>query len=92
MPCPFHEITGLLCPLCGGTRAVLRLFEGDLAGSLGFHPLALPLAAVVAYVAVARRLGTVPVPAALPRAVAVVLGCFTMLRNLPGFEALGPPG
>jgi hypothetical protein len=91
MPCPFHEVTGLLCPLCGGTRAVLRLLDGDLVGSLGLHPLALPLAALVVYVAVARRLGTLPLPPALPRAVAVVLAGFTVLRNLPGFEGLGPP-
>ncbi|HET7718331.1 MAG TPA: DUF2752 domain-containing protein [Acidimicrobiales bacterium] len=91
MPCPFHELTGLLCPLCGGTRAVLRLLDGDIVGSLGFHPLAVPLALVVVYVAVARRVAAVPLPASLPRAVAVVLAGFTVLRNLPGLDALGPP-
>jgi hypothetical protein len=91
VPCPFHELTGLLCPLCGGTRAVLRLLDGDLLGSLSLHPLAVPLAAVVVYVAVARRVAAVPLPSTLPRVVAIVLGCFTVLRNLPGLEALGPP-
>jgi hypothetical protein len=91
MPCPFHELTGLLCPLCGGTRAVLRLLDGDVVGSLGLHPLAVPLALVVIYAALARRVATVPLPPALPRVIAVVLACFTVLRNLPGLDVLGPP-
>lgn len=91
MPCPFHELTGLLCPLCGGTRAAFRLLEGDLAGSLGLNVLLLPLAAVVLYVALSPRTGRVP-PDWLPKAVAVVLVAFTVARNLPGAEFLGPPG
>ncbi|MER7971194.1 MULTISPECIES: DUF2752 domain-containing protein [unclassified Streptomyces] len=30
-PCPFHLLTGLLCPACGGTRMVYDLMHGDLA-------------------------------------------------------------
>jgi hypothetical protein len=96
VPCPFHELTGLLCPLCGGTRAALRLLDGDLAGSLGLNVLLLPLAAVVAYVFVANLAaagGRLPAPPTwLPRAVALVLVAFTVVRNLPGGELLGPPG
>ena len=96
VPCPFHELTGLLCPLCGGTRAALRLLDGDLAGSLGLNVLLLPLGLVVAYVAVANLgmlAGRVPPPPAwLPKAMALVLAAFTVVRNLPGGEFLGPPG
>ena len=96
MPCPFHELTGLLCPLCGGTRAAFRLLEGDLAGSLGLNLLLLPLGAVVAYVAltnVAALSGRLQSPPAwLPKAIAVVLVAFTVVRNLPGGEFLGPSG
>jgi hypothetical protein len=95
VPCPFHELTGLLCPLCGGTRAAFRLLEGDLAGSLGLNLLLLPLGAVVAYVALANLVGPGrlrPPPTWLPRAIAVVLVAFTVVRNLPGAELLGPPG
>jgi len=96
MPCPFHELTGLLCPLCGGTRAAFRLLEGDLAGSLGLNLLLLPLGAVVAYVALTNLSalsGRLPPPPIwLPKAIAVVLVAFTVVRNLPGVEALGPPG
>jgi hypothetical protein len=95
VPCPFHELTGLLCPLCGGTRAALRLLEGDLAGSLGLNVLLLPLGLLVAYVA-AANLGLLAdrlpsPPAWLPRAVAGVLVAFTVARNLPGADFLGPP-
>ena len=96
MPCPFHELTGLLCPLCGGTRAAFRLLEGDLAGSLGLNLLLLPLGAVVAYVAltnVAALSGRLQAPPVwLPKAIAVVLVAFTVVRNLPGGEFLGPSG
>lgn len=30
------------CPGCGMTRATLRLFHGDVLGSLAYHPVALP--------------------------------------------------
>jgi hypothetical protein len=96
VPCPFHELTGLLCPLCGGTRAALQLLEGDLAASLGLNVLLVPLGLVVAYIA-ATNLGLLagrlpPPPAWLPKAIAVVLLAFTVVRNLPGGEFLGPPG
>lgn len=36
--CWIHRITGIYCPACGGTRAVLSLFEGRVVESLLFHP------------------------------------------------------
>jgi len=41
--CPFKLILGLPCPGCGMTRSVVTLLHGDLAASLHFHPLGLPL-------------------------------------------------
>lgn len=38
-PCMFHRITGYQCPGCGGTRAVLALFHGDIRQSLLYHPI-----------------------------------------------------
>lgn len=37
--CLFKRITGVPCPTCGGTRAVLRAAEGDLPGALLCNPL-----------------------------------------------------
>ncbi|HVO09959.1 MAG TPA: DUF2752 domain-containing protein [Vicinamibacteria bacterium] len=38
--CLFKGMTGLPCPTCGGTRALGRLFAGDLAGAVLMNPLA----------------------------------------------------
>ena len=38
--CPFFRLTGIPCPGCGLTRAVILLLKGDLQGSLRFHAFA----------------------------------------------------
>lgn len=47
-PCLFRRITGLYCPGCGGTRAVLYLLRGNIGRSLWYHPLVGYMAAVLA--------------------------------------------
>ncbi len=37
--CPFHAITGWLCPLCGSLRAVHALVRGAPLTALAFNPL-----------------------------------------------------
>lgn len=37
--CAFRATTGIPCPGCGLTRSWVAMLHGDLAGSLGFHPL-----------------------------------------------------
>ena len=39
--CVFHSMTGLYCPGCGGTRAVLELMKGHVLQSLWYHPIVL---------------------------------------------------
>lgn len=38
-PCIFHYITGLYCPGCGGTRAVIALLSGKVFLSFILHPI-----------------------------------------------------
>lgn len=38
-PCIFHEITGLYCPGCGGTRAVKALLGGHIITSFMYNPI-----------------------------------------------------
>ncbi|NND85273.1 MAG: DUF2752 domain-containing protein [Acidimicrobiia bacterium] len=45
--CPFALGTGVACPLCGLTRSTLMLFRGDVASSLAFHPLTIPIVLVL---------------------------------------------
>ncbi len=39
LPCPFHALTGVVCPLCGMTHATLALGAGDLGAAFAAHPL-----------------------------------------------------
>jgi hypothetical protein len=52
--CPFLRLTGIPCPGCGLSRAVILLLKGDFAGSLRFHAFApiFLLAAVAAILTV----------------------------------------
>lgn len=97
-PCPLHALTGLWCPLCGGTRAVAALANGDVAAALGFNALvvlAVPLMLVAWVTWTARRASgrRVPMITLGNRGLAVVsaaLVAFMVLRNIPGLEALAP--
>lgn len=37
-PCMFLKLTGLYCPGCGGTRAVVALLRGKIFTSFLYHP------------------------------------------------------
>lgn len=41
--CPFRALTGLPCPGCGMTRAMLSLGQIKPAGAAAFNPLSIPL-------------------------------------------------
>ncbi|MGH8048768.1 MAG: DUF2752 domain-containing protein [Chthoniobacterales bacterium] len=37
--CLFHDLTGLPCPTCGGTRCLRNLIEGNFESALAWNPL-----------------------------------------------------
>lgn len=39
LPCPLFAATGLLCPLCGGTRALMAISEGHLSAALSLNAM-----------------------------------------------------
>ena len=82
--CPFHHLTGLLCPGCGGTRALLALLHGDLRAAWHLNPLLLALAPLLlAYTVQALRQGRAPRVPAPATAVLVLLTLgFTIAHNL----------
>lgn len=55
--CVFRTLTGIPCPGCGMTRALLALLSWDLSGALYYHPLFFvpPLMAVCAALALVSR-------------------------------------
>ncbi len=99
-PCPFLSVTGLWCPLCGGTRAMEALSGGDVAAALGFNLLVvvavpLVLAEWVRWTAGRARGRPTSFMNVSSRALAVVAALallYMVVRNLPGMEMLTPPG
>ncbi|MDD2545765.1 MAG: DUF2752 domain-containing protein [Burkholderiaceae bacterium] len=43
LACPFRWLTGLPCPLCGGTHACAALLQGQWGAAWQAHPGAVPL-------------------------------------------------
>ena len=88
--CPIHEYTGLLCPGCGGTRALAALLHGHLAEAMrrnGLVTVLLPV--LLAWAAAAYRRAIVGKEYAWPRApklgvAALLLAAFAFMvaRNL----------
>lgn len=46
--CAFKHLTGVPCPLCGGTRVCAALAQGDVAAALQLNPGLLPVLALAA--------------------------------------------
>lgn len=97
--CFFHRTTGLLCPGCGGLRALHQLLHGHLTAAFHFNPMLVLLLPVVAWLAArcglqkARRqpalIGLRPIWLWLILAAVLVV---SLLRNMPGapFALLRP--
>lgn len=48
--CPFHKVTGLYCPGCGGTRALILFFRGEWLRSILYHPMVMYLFITFTYI------------------------------------------
>ncbi|TAL05851.1 MAG: DUF2752 domain-containing protein [Verrucomicrobia bacterium] len=95
--CWFYRCTGLLCPGCGGLRAMHQLSHGHVLEALrlnAFAVAAIPFVAAYAW----RRYRTRGQTGALyPRRTNLIVCCavvllviFGVVRNLPGFDWLRP--
>lgn len=51
-PCIIKSITGIACPSCGSTRALMMLLEGNVAASVMMNPIGLILAIIMVLVPV----------------------------------------
>lgn len=95
--CPFLALTGLVCPGCGSLRALHALTLGDVGTAWSMNPallVALPFLvwswAAWLWRSATGRTRTKPVSAGLLAMLTVLIGAFWVLRNVPGFEFLGP--
>ena len=95
--CLFHQITGLNCPGCGGTRSVYALLHGHFGLALKDNALFVILLAAGAGRGLwfaARRIRRQPagnfLPANVLWAVLAIAVVYTVLRNLPAFAFLSP--
>jgi hypothetical protein len=84
--CPVYEWTGLVCPGCGGTRALAALLRGHLGEALKWNGLVvglLPVALGYGVVGMVRGRWA-KVPHGVWAALGVVMGIFTAWRNIRG--------
>jgi hypothetical protein len=95
--CPFHALTGLWCPGCGGLRAVHDLTQGNLVTALHENVLVVllgPALAVWWLIARHRRTAGRPITLVLTLRgtvwVVLLLTVFTVVRNLPFGAGLAP--
>lgn len=96
--CPFRELTGLWCPLCGGLRATHDLTQLQFVDAVSTNVLAvvivLAAAAYLSYWAVHRWRGSRARTLQIGRpgllTVAAVAVAFTVVRNLEFGAGLAP--
>jgi len=87
-PCPFHALTGLLCPGCGATRALAALVHGNIAEAVHWNALfviLLPMLAVYLAIEYVRAISGRPslqVPSPAMVALLATAISFGVLRNI----------
>ncbi len=96
LPCPFHLLTGLDCPGCGATRAMIDLARGDMAQAMDHNALVV-LGAPAVLIMLAWRwrpsAGRAPAERTTPGTFAVistllVLVGWAVARNIPALSWL----
>jgi Protein of unknown function (DUF2752) len=79
--CPLRSLTGIPCPFCGMTRAVVAAVHGDIFGSLAFNPAGILVVALALYVIVAAKLPRTRAPAWVVVTFFGVLWAYNILLN-----------
>lgn len=90
IPCFFHELTGFYCPGCGITRMFFSMFEFQFYEAFRYNPLVFIL--IIGYIVykIINLKYTIIVPKYGIYIILIVTILFGILRNVPGFEFLGP--
>jgi len=97
--CLFYRATGMLCPACGGTRALIHLLNGRFILALKSNVLAVMIVPLVAYSSIiAFRLafdrnfsaGDIKISPILPWSLLALVIIFWIVRNIPELSFLRP--
>ena len=88
--CPFHEVTGMHCPGCGGTRAIHALLHGHPLKAIRYNAILFPMGVCTLLIWKYPKL-QYNKPFTLTVATLFIL--FFICRNLPfyPFTLLAPP-
>lgn len=92
IPCIFHEITGLHCPGCGGTRALVSLIKLDIYQAYKYNMLiviAIPFFIVQIVCRYILKL-KYKIPNFVWYILIVIVIIYGVLRNIPYFSFLAP--
>ena len=85
-PCPFHALTGWLCPGCGGLRMTYDLLHANLGAAVVDNVfLLVGLPVLVVWILLRWRRGVQVWTLSAIVMVAVATVTWTVVRNLPGF-------
>lgn len=89
--CPFHEATGMDCPACGATRALVALLGGQPMLAMRSNALLFVAPFIVTGLQLLPKSWGERLNGDLRAAVLIaVLVLFTVVRNLPWFWFLRP--
>ena len=83
-PCPLRTVTGIPCPMCGMTRGVTSLVNGDFAHALLMNPASYLAVALVVLVLFQWRSRRVVVPVWVILVVLAVMWSWQLFKYATG--------
>lgn len=98
IPCIFFEITGLYCPGCGITRAIISLIKLDFIQAFRYNPLIIVVFPfLLIYIIYSthcwlfdKKNSLHKIPNSILYIILIIIILFGILRNIPHFSYLAP--
>ena len=80
LPCPFRNVTGMPCPLCGMTRSVTAAVHLRVGEAVAFNPAGVVAVVVAMTLLVATRAPSISVPVWAPPVAVALLWAWQLWR------------